>query len=59
MDSGCVGVVDLATKSVRRMKVQHDSVSLITVNLVCSPDGPGPLGLRGCKVHPRSPQRTH
>ena len=28
MDSGVVGVVDLATKSVRRMKTQHNSVSL-------------------------------
>jgi hypothetical protein len=27
MDSGGVGVVDLATKSVRRMKMQHNSVS--------------------------------
>lgn len=29
MDSGAVGVVDLATKSVQRMKSQHNSVSLI------------------------------
>ena len=27
MDSGVVGVVDLTTKSVRRMKTQHNSVS--------------------------------
>jgi hypothetical protein len=29
MDSGAIGVVDLATKSVQRMKSQHNSVSLI------------------------------
>jgi hypothetical protein len=29
MDSGAVGVVDLATKGARRMKSQHNSVSLI------------------------------
>ena len=31
MDSGAVGVVDLATKSVQRMKSQHSSVSLIII----------------------------
>ena len=28
MDSGAVGVVDLVTKNVRKMKIQHNSVSL-------------------------------
>ena len=28
MDSGAVGVVDLATRSVRRMKIRHNSVRL-------------------------------
>ena len=36
MDSGVVGVVDLTTKSVRRMKTQHNSVSLNKSVQVCS-----------------------
>ncbi|KAN0123897.1 WD40-repeat-containing domain protein [Russula decolorans] len=40
MDSGIVGVVDLTTKSIRRMKTQHNSVSA-TVRFI--PDRPSEL----------------
>lgn len=58
MDSGVVGVVDIATKSVRRMKSRHNSVSP-DENLSMNGDRPRLQDLRQRRVYPQSPQRTH
>jgi hypothetical protein len=51
LDSGAVGVVDLLTNSVRRMKTRHTSVSLDKSVQHPSIDIFGPLDLCDCKFY--------